>query len=179
MLALYTEHKANACRLQKRIDTWTRQVTSSCQSERCQESTHEVRRGTYMRQFTCYKSNEMKKASKHNSGIQKIFCKDVTMMTNTASLCQILGGLRNILFSMANLQWKTTPVLQHERNALETRNWVVSLNTKGVQGPLNQLLDFVEAWWTCERDFIRKDNDSSFSADKSTKKPTIRLTWRK
>ena len=41
------------------------------------------------------------------------------MMTNTPSLCQKLGGLRNRLFSMANLQWKTTPILQHERNAFE------------------------------------------------------------
>ena len=59
--------------------------------------------------------------------------------------CQILGGLTNRLFSMTNLHWKTTPIVQHERNAFETTIWVLLLNTEGVQGPLNQLLDFVEA----------------------------------
>ena len=34
------------------------------------------------------------------------------------------------------------------------------------------------AWWTCERDPRRKYTDSSFTTNKTTKKPTIRRTWR-
>ena len=77
----------------------------------------------------------------------KPFWKDGTRMTHAASLCQILGGLRSRLFRMTNLHWKTTPKLLQEMKELETRkiNWVLSLDNEGVQGPLNQRTDFVEA----------------------------------
>ena len=47
------------------------------------------------------------------------------------------------LFSMTNLHWKITPTLQQQRKELETRK--IWLNDEGVQGPLNQRPDFVEA----------------------------------
>ena len=78
--------------------------------------------------------------------VTKPFWKDGTRMTITASLCQILGGLRSRLFSMTNLHWTTNPTLQQQRK--RTRNektWAISLSKEGVQGPLNQRPDFVEA----------------------------------
>ena len=69
--------------------------------------------------------------------------KDGTRMTNTASLCQMLGVLRCRLFSLTNLHWKTTPILQQERKELETRKiGCSSLSEEGLQGPLNQRSDF-------------------------------------
>ena len=50
---------------------------------------------------------------------RKIFCIDVTTMRSTASLCQILGGLRNRLFSMASFQWKTTIATREECTRIE------------------------------------------------------------
>ena len=53
-------------------------------------------------------------------------------MTNTASLCEKLGGLKNKSFSMTNMHWKTIPILQQEWKELETRkNWVLKLNKEG------------------------------------------------
>ena len=48
------------------------------------------------------------------------------------------------LFSMTNLHWKITPTLQQLREE-RTRNEKKWLNNEGVQGPLNQRPDFVEA----------------------------------
>ena len=42
--------------------------------------------------------------------VTKPFWEDGTRMTNTASLCQMLGGLVNRLFSMTNLHWMTSLV---------------------------------------------------------------------
>ena len=53
--------------------------------------------------------------------VTKTCWEDGASLTNTASLCQKLGGLRSRLFSMTNLHWKTTPKLQLERKELETR----------------------------------------------------------
>ena len=62
----------------------------------------------------------------------KPFWKDGTRMTITASLCQKLGGLRSRLFSMTNLHWKTTPILQQKRKELVTRKVGYSSWTKKV-----------------------------------------------
>ena len=63
--------------------------------------------------------------------VTKPFWKDGTRMTNTA-FCQILGGLRSRLFSMTNLHWKTTLILQQERKELETRKMGCSSLVKKV-----------------------------------------------
>ena len=84
-------------------------------------------------------------------------------MTNTASLCQRLGGLKKRLFSVTNLHWKTTPTLQQERKEFETRE-VGSQVEERCSRTNESTTDFVEAktrnektaWWTCERDFRRK-----------------------
>ena len=65
------------------------------------------------------------------------------MMTDAASLCQILCGVRSRLFW--NLHWKANSILQHERKKLEKRKIGYSLCIKGVQGPTNQRPGFVEA----------------------------------
>ena len=44
-----------------------------------------------------------------------------TMMTNSARLCQKLGGLKSRLCSMMNLHWKITPKLQQERKEIVMR----------------------------------------------------------
>ena len=51
--------------------------------------------------------------------------KDGTTRTNTASLCQKLGGLENNLFSMTHLHWNTTPILQREEIVMR-KNWYSS-----------------------------------------------------
>ena len=113
----------------------------------------------------------------------KPFWKDGTMMVNTASLCQMLGGLRSKIFSMTNLHWKTTLLLQHERKEIETRKngysrWLkrVSKSTSWFRWSKTNIKK--TAWWTCERDFRRKYTDTSYTMDKTTKKPTIRRTCR-
>ena len=74
------------------------------------------------------------------------FWKDGTRTTNTASLCQKLGGLKSRLFSMTNLHWKnhSYSATREERTRNE-KSWVLKLNKEGVQGPMNQGPDFVEA----------------------------------
>ena len=60
-----------------------------------------------------------RKLANPNMVVTKPFWKDDTRMTNTASLCQMLGGQRSRFFSMTNLHWKTTPILQQERKNSE------------------------------------------------------------
>ena len=105
---------------------------------------------------------------------------------NTASLCQKFVGLKSRLFSMTNLQWKTTLKLQQERQELETRKigysrWKkercsrTNESTTGFRWskPRNEKT----ARWTCERDFKRKYTHSSCTTIKTTKGPTIWRTW--
>ena len=75
----------------------------------------------------------------------KPFWNDGTRTTNTASLCQKLGGLTSRLFGMTNLHWKDTLKLQRERKELETRKIGYSRKVGGVEGPMTQRPDFVEA----------------------------------
>ena len=76
----------------------------------------------------------------------KPFWKDGTTMTNTASLCQKLGGLKSRSFSLANLHWKDHSYIatREGRNRYE-KSCVLKLNKEGAQGPMNQRPDFVEA----------------------------------
>ena len=67
-----------------------------------------------------------------NMVVPKPSWKDGTRMTNTASLCHFLGGLKSKLFRMTNMHWKTTPPLQQERKELVTRNVGYSRWTKKV-----------------------------------------------
>ena len=76
--------------------------------------------------------------------------KDGTRMTNTESPSQTLCGLESKLSSLTKLHWKTTPILQHQRPRNE-KIWFLSLNQEGVQGPMNQRPDFVEAKRKCKR----------------------------
>ena len=100
-----------------------------------------------------------RKLANPSTVVTKTFWKDGTSTTNTASLCQKLGGL-----SMTNLHWKITPTLQQKGKEIVMReDRVLKLSKEGVPGPLNQRLWFrwsktrikKTAWWTCERD-IRK-----------------------
>ena len=74
------------------------------------------------------------------------------MMTNTASFCQILGGLRNRSFNMMQSRWKIIPTWLHGKQEVGTinpRNF--SLSAQDIQGPLNQRGDFIEAKQKCKR----------------------------
>ena len=64
--------------------------------------------------------------------VPKPFGKDGTRMTDTANLCQILGGLRSRLFRKTNLHWRTTLFWQQDRKELETRKIGYSLKIKKV-----------------------------------------------
>ena len=67
-------------------------------------------------------------------------------MTNTASLCQKLGGLKNKLFTMTKLALEdhSNIATRGERNRNE-KSWALKLNKEGAQGRTNQRPDFVEA----------------------------------
>ena len=65
--------------------------------------------------------------------VTKSFWKDGTRMTITAIVCQILSGLRSKLFSMMNLHWKTTHILQQQKERTRNeKNRVLSLNKTNV-----------------------------------------------
>ena len=63
----------------------------------------------------------LKKARKHNFATRK-FWTDGRKMTNTANLCQILGGLRKSSFTTMKSHWKTIPTLQPDKKEVGTRN---------------------------------------------------------
>ena len=85
--------------------------------------THGVKHGASERQRMYFKAKEMlQKARQPKHGGYKTILGDGTRMTNTASLCQKLGGLSR-LFSMTNLHWKITPVLQQKSIELVTRKF--------------------------------------------------------
>ena len=85
--------------------------------------THGARHGTSVRQCMYYKAwyAEEKPAST-KVVITTTFWTDGTMMTNTASLCQILGGLRNRSFNTMTSHWKTTPTWLHGKEEVGTRS---------------------------------------------------------
>ena len=85
--------------------------------------THGVQHGASERQRMYFKAKEMlQKARQPKHGGYKTILGDGTMMTNTARLCQKLGG-QSRLFSMTNLHWKITPVLQQKSIELVTRKF--------------------------------------------------------
>ena len=51
----------------------------------------------------------------------KLTWKDGTAMTNTASLCQKMGGLKYKSINMTNLHWKISPILRHEEKEIVLR----------------------------------------------------------
>ena len=53
------------------------------------------------------------KSAKTKMVIVKLFWKDGYGMSNTASLCQILDGLKNKLNNMTHLHWKIIPTWLH------------------------------------------------------------------
>ena len=107
--------------------------------------THGARHGPSMRQHMCYKAHEMlKKARMQKMVVTKTFWTDGTTMTNTASFCQILGGLR---IALEDHSYVAT---QQQRSRNE-KSWKLSLNTEGIQGPVKQRSDFKEEVQTCTR----------------------------
>ena len=68
-----------------------------------------AKHGASERQRMYYKAKDMlQKARQPKHGGYNT----ILEMTKIASLCQKLGGLKNKLFSMTNLHWKITPILQ-------------------------------------------------------------------
>ena len=55
-------------------------------------------------------------------GVAKPLWKDGTMMTNTVSLCQILGGLTNRSFHMTQWHWKIIPTWLLGKKEVGTKN---------------------------------------------------------
>ena len=86
--------------------------------------TNGARNGPSMRQYMYYKAHEMlKKARKEKKVVVTItFLADGTMMANTASLCQILDGLRNRSFNTMRWHWKTIPTLQQNKKEAGTKS---------------------------------------------------------
>ena len=110
-----TAHAANTCSLQKRIDSLNKaryDVLSMPGYVIKKNPTHGARHGPSVRQCMNCKAHDMLRKAR----------KDGTMMTNTASLCQILGGLRNRSFNMMQSQWKIIPTWLHGKKAVGTEN---------------------------------------------------------
>ena len=145
MLASYTAPWENACSRRKEIDSWTKDrydVWPIPDYVIRKNPSHGARHGPTVRQKIYHKST---RHAEESSQAQKVvvaepFWKDGTMMTNTASLCQILGGLRNRSFNMTQSHWKVIPTWLQERS-----RWNISLNAEGFQGPLNQRGECTEA----------------------------------
>ena len=129
--------------IRRPVNSWLRQ----------QESYPGARHGPSMQKCMYYKAREMlKKARKHKN-----------------------GGYRNILdrwnnddkhhMSWSDIGWTEERIVQYDEIALEdhsctatkeerSRNetsWKLSMNAEGIQGPLNQRSDFIEAKQTCKR----------------------------
>ena len=153
--ALYTAHAENACSLQKGIDSSTKQDTASCQSPATlskKNPTHGASHGQSMRQTMYYKAHDMlRKARKHKSeGYENIL--DRWLKDDKYRLCQILGGLRKqiIQYFEIALEDHSYVATWQERNR-NGKSWTFSLNAEGIQGPLNQRSDFIEAKQKCKR----------------------------
>ena len=73
-------------------------------------------------------------------------------MTNSASLCQTLGGLRNRSFNtMKSILEDLSFVAAQQERSWKEKSWTLSLNAEGFQEPLNQRSDFQEAKQTSKR----------------------------
>ena len=86
-------------------------------------------------------------------------------MTNTASLCQILGGLRNRSFNTMTSHWKTIPTFATKQARSRNEKSWIPLNAEGIQGPLNQRRDFKEA--TNIQKSLEKETNQSLLHNKS------------
>ena len=136
-------------------------------------------------QFATKPSSRCRKLANPSMVGTKPSWKDGTTRTNTASLCQKLGGLAKQI-----IQYDALALEHHSyiatRGGRNEKKLVLKLNEEGAQGPMNQRPDFVEAkremkktaWWTCERDFRRKHTHSSCTTIKTAKGPPIWRTWR-
>ena len=71
----------------------------------------------------------------------KPFWKDGTRTTNTASLCQKLGGLRSRELALEDHSYVAT----REERTRNEKSWVLKLNNEGASGPMTQRPDLVEA----------------------------------
>ena len=187
--AISTAHAANACRPQKGIDSWTRQDTTSCQfpamfSKRILPMVPDMDhlgRPCTTKHMICWGKPECTKVV-----VTKPFWKDGTMMTNTASLCQISGGLRGRSNNTTQLHWKINLTwLQLKKRSRNDKSWKISLNREGIQGPTNQRPDFDDAkhiqktvWRIHRKNRWRKQIDPSCTANQTATWTTIRvLRW--
>ena len=123
---LYTAHAANACSLQKGIDRWTRKDSTSSQlldtsSKRIlptvPDMDHLCGRPCTSKHMICWGTS-----AATTMVTVKPFWIDGTTMTNTASLCQTSGGLRNRSSNMMQSHWKTIPALLHGKKEVGRRN---------------------------------------------------------
>ena len=66
-------------------------------------------------------------------------------MTKSTSLCQISGGLRNTSSNMTQLHWKIILRCYNQERSRNAKSSNISLNAEGIQRPLNQRSDPIEA----------------------------------
>ena len=115
--------------------------------------TYGARHGPSVRQCMCYKAHDMLvKARKHKSGGYK-------------SILNKWHDEYKYRKSLSDIGWTEEQIIQHDAIALEdhsyvatwqerSRNgnsWKLSLNAEGIQGPLNQRSNFIEAQQKCKR----------------------------
>ena len=83
---------------------------------------HGARHGPFVRQTMYFKAHDMlrKSRSNKNGNCEKIL-KGVVGMSNTESLCQILGGLKNKSNNMTHLHWKIIPTWVQLMKEVDTK----------------------------------------------------------
>ena len=84
---------------------------------------HGARHGPSVRKTMYYKAHDvLRKARNNKNGNCDIILERWSRMTNTESLCQILGGLRNISFNVTQLRWKIIPTWLQGKKEVGTKN---------------------------------------------------------
>ena len=123
-LASYIAPAANASSRRKRIDSWTTPDATSCQSPATSskrnlpmepDMDHLHGSSCITKHTNCWRKLANTKV------VTGTFGTDGTKMTNTASLCQTLLGMRKVWFNTTKTLWKTIATLQQNKKEVGTR----------------------------------------------------------
>ena len=135
---------------------------------------HGARHGPSVRQTMLFKAHDMLRKGPQQQKLVtvKLFWKDGAKTTNTESLCQVLGGQIKQYDAIA-LEDHSYVSPTEERSRIK-KSWTFSLNREGIQGPMNQRPDFIEAKHKMQKDFMKntqrelvKETDRSILRSKS------------
>ena len=75
--------------------------------------------------------------------------------------------------SLSDIRWTEEQINQYDKIALEDHSYIATPMERARRTRIENT-----AWWRCKRNFGRKHTDSSYTTNKTTKRPTCRRTWR-